>query len=145
MTLRFDEPPTIQEQDCAGCGRHYPLVKAFVAKGEAAYAVAFAALHTHGDERAAWIDVIVGTFGEDRSDDHLTFGCRVGPVTGQDSPAATLVAAAVPYSDAPIWGRKLTREQALAHPRLADFWEIVDFVLMADEVVHSHVYGLPLA
>lgn len=139
--LAFDEAPTIQEQDCSGCGRHYPLVKALVKRDGDAHAVAFCALHTHDDVREAWIDVILGTFGGGATPDNLTFGCRVGPVGGQDEPAATAVDAAEPYGDNPIWGRKLGRQDALAHPRLAEFWQVVDFILVADPVVHHHVYG----
>lgn len=140
VSLTFDEPPTIQEQDCGGCGRHYPLVKAFVARGDDAVAIAFTALHTHEGVHEAWIDAILGTFGDDRAGDHVTFGCRVGPFAGRDDPAASLVQAAQPYGDAPIWGQKLSRDQALSHPRLAEFWEVVDYVLVADPVVHHHVY-----
>ena len=116
-------------------------MRAFLANGGDAYAVAFAALHTHGGMREAWIDTILGTWGEDSASDHVTFGCRVGPVEGQDDPAATAVDAALPYSDKPIWGTKLSRAAALDHPRLAEFWEVVDFLLVADPVIHHHVYG----
>jgi hypothetical protein len=139
--LAFDEAPTIEEQDCSGCGRHYPLVKAFLNKDGRAHAVAFCALHTHEAVREAWIDVILGTFGDSSTDDHVTFGCRVGPVAAQAEPAATAVDAAQPYGDKPIWGRKLSREEALGNARLPAFWEVVDFLLLADPVVHHHVYG----
>jgi hypothetical protein len=62
-------------------------------------------------------------------------------VANSDEPAATLVQAAEPYGSSPIWGQKLTRQGALVHPRLQEFWEIVDYVLVADSVVHHHVYG----
>ena len=141
MPLAFVEPPTIQEQDCAGCGRHYPLIKGFIARDGDAAAIAFSALHVHDGQREAWIDVILGTFGDDDASDHVTFGCRVGPVANSDEPAATLIPAAQPYGNGPIWGHKLIREEALAHPRLPQFWEVVDFVLIADSAVHHHVYG----
>ena len=141
MPLAFDEPPTIQEQDCERCGRHYPLVKAFIQRDGSATAVTFTALHAHEGEREAWVDAILGTWGEDAPDDHVSFGCRVGPVANSDQPQATLVPAAQPYRNSPIWGQKLSREEALSHPRLQEFWEVVDFVLVADPVVHHHVYG----
>jgi hypothetical protein len=40
---------------------------------------------------------------------------NVGPAADQEGPAATLVDAAQPYSDRRIWGRKISREQALTH------------------------------
>ena len=35
----------------------------------------------------------------------------------------------------------LTREAALAHPAIDDFWAVVDFVLQHDPTVNHHVYG----
>lgn len=139
--LGFDEEPDRQERVCAECRQAHRLIRSFIKRGDAANAIAFTALHRHGGQSEAWIDVILGTLGEDTSDDHITFGCRVGPVVGQSEPAATLVAAAIPYSDRPIWGRKLSREEALVHPRLAEYWEVVDFLLVSEPETHAHVYG----
>ena len=38
-----------------------------------------------------------------------------------------------------------SRDEALAHPRIDEFWEIVDYVLLTDPVVHVHVYGHELS
>jgi hypothetical protein len=32
------------------------------------------------DVHEAWIDAILGSWGDNQFDDHVTFGCRVGPV-----------------------------------------------------------------
>jgi hypothetical protein len=53
---------------------------------------------------------------------------------------SALPATAVPFSDQPLWGKKLLRDEALAHPWLGDFWEVVDFVLLTDPDVRQHVY-----
>jgi hypothetical protein len=119
-------------------------VKGFVYQAEIPHAVFFAALHQH-EAKEAWIDVILGSFGNDDTSDHVTFGCRVGPVIGQTEPAATLVPAADPYSDSALFGVKLSREEALKHPRLGEFWIVVDFVLTADRDVSAHIYGEPAA
>ena len=116
------------------------LVKGFVYRDDVPYAIYFAACHAHGHIREAWIDLVLGTFGEDDWSDHVTFGVRVGPVEGQVEPAATLVQAAIPYGDAPIFGTKLSREEGLAHPRLEECWEVIDFVLLEDATVNQHVY-----
>ena len=97
-TLSFDPERTVELKSCAACGRGYTLVKSFILDDNDAHAVLFAALHDHG-EREAWIDVILGTFGSEDFSDHITFGCRVGPVQGLHEPAATAVAAAAPYGD----------------------------------------------
>lgn len=137
--LSFDPERSVEVKSCVSCGRGYTLVKGFIFDDDDAHAVFFAALHDHG-EKEAWIDVILGTFGEASMDDHVTFGSRVGPVGGNE-PAASLVPAAAPYGDAPIFGRKLTRDDALVHPLLPAFWRVVDFILVSDPDVHFHVYG----
>jgi hypothetical protein len=141
VSFAFDEAPVVESKDCGRCGTEYRLVKAFVVKDRTAHAVVCSALHHNDGQREGWMDAILGAFGGGASADHVTFGCRVGPIEGQVEPAASVVQAAVPYSDSSIWGRKLDRTEALSHPWLPDFWEIVDFVLVNDEVVHDHVYG----
>lgn len=139
-SLSFDPERTVEMKSCASCGRGFSLVKSFILDGDDAHAILFAALHDHG-EREAWIDVILGSFGSDDYSDYVTFGCRVGPVQGQPTPAATAVAAAEPYEDSSLFGRKLTRDEALAHPLLSEFWRVVDFALVEDPDIHFHVYG----
>jgi hypothetical protein len=139
--MRLDPDGEVSQSHCEGCGRNYTLAKGFVYRDDFPYAIYFAACHDHEGQREAWIDVILGAFGEEDWTDHVTFGARVGPIPGQASPAASLVQAARPYGDSPMFGQKLSREEALSHPRLPDTWEVVDFVLLSDEVVHQHVYG----
>ena len=108
----------------------------------APYAVFFAACYDHGDVRESWIDVVFGTWGEGADyDDHVSFGCRFGPVADSEAPAATAVDAASVAPDNSLYGRKLSRAAALAHPMLPEFWQVVDFVLEADPLVHSHHHG----
>ncbi len=140
MTLAFDEPPARQQLDCGSCARRYTVVKALVRRDGDAYAVAHASLHVHGSPET-WINVALGSFSEERDDDRVTFGCVVGVFEGRDEPSAGLVRAAQEYGDTPLWGRKLTRDEALAHPRLPEFWEVVDFLLVHEPAVHQHVYG----
>lgn len=141
--LSLDPERSVRDADCAKCGRREKRVKLFVLRDGNAYAVCFASLHDHAGAAVAWLDVIFGTWSEDQASDHVTFGCRVGPVEGQVDPAASLVTAAQPFADRPIFGRKLTRDQALRHPGLGEFWSVVDHVLVNDADVHAHVYGAP--
>ena len=138
--LSFDPERGVELKSCAACGREYTLIKSFILDGEDAHAVLFAALHNHHGEREAWIDVVLGTFGSEDLSDHCTFGCRVGPVAEQSEPAATLVAAAAPFGDSSLFGQKLSRDEALIHPWVSEFWRIVDFVLINDADIHFHVY-----
>ena len=140
MTLAIEPGAQVVEHACPDCGEPFQRVTGFVHDDGDAYAVYFASCHHHGGHEA-WIDVIFSKTWEDDADDHETFGCRVGPVEGQSDPAASLVTAGVPFGDSPVFGRKLTREEALVHDRLSDFWTVVDHVLTNDRVVRDHVFG----
>jgi hypothetical protein len=106
------------------------------------HAVYFANCYQHANQpHEAWIDVILGTWGAEAAEDHVTFGCRVGPVQNSPEPAATLVQACLDGGSSPIHGAVLSRDEGLAYPRLPEFREIVDFVLANDQTVNSHIYA----
>lgn len=56
-------------------------------------------------------------------------------------PGAYLVSAAAAFADSSTFGHKLTRDEALAHPMIDEFWAVVDHVLTKDVVVSEHMYG----
>ncbi|WP_093619393.1 hypothetical protein [Actinoplanes philippinensis] len=142
MTYLIDESSReVRDFVCQCCGGAADRTWAHVNDDNGAAAVYFASCYHHNGVHEAWIDAILGTWGDDRHDDHVTFGCRVGPVQGSPAPAATLVDGGAVAPDAPIFGHKLSRAEGLAHPRLADFWRLVDTVLEKDELVRRHVYG----
>ncbi|GAA1756463.1 hypothetical protein GCM10009747_13680 [Agromyces humatus] len=45
-----------------------------------------------------------------------------------------------PYPDSRLFGHKLSRDEALTHPLLPEFWILVDHILEHDPVVHAHFY-----
>lgn len=139
VTYAFDADRTVEEQSCPVCARPYLLVKGFVYKDKRAHAVYFASCHQH-DAYEVWIDVVLGTFNNEDWSDHVTFGCRVGRVGVQEDPGASLVTAAQPFGDSRLFGKKLTRDEALAHPLVSEFWRVVDFILLEDPLVVAHVY-----
>lgn len=105
------------------------------------FAVYFANCYHHSDQpRDTWIDVILGTWGRNSNADHVTFGCRVGPVDNSTQPAASLVSACADGSASPLHGVVLTREKGLVHPYLPDFWAVVDLVLAMDPTVRGHLH-----
>lgn len=141
MTLWLDGESTIDRSTCHDCGAEFLLVKSFVLDTNGPHAIAFTALHHHEDSEA-WMDVIFGSFEGDASqDDRITFGCRVGPVEGSQEPAASAVQAAVPYTDSQAFGHKLSRDEALDHARLPEFWRVVDFLLENEAVINHHMYA----
>ena len=135
VDLRVDER-TENARPCLDCGLSFPHITGYVYGADGPMAVYFASTHTHADH-AARIDVTLGTWGVDPpAEDHVTFSCelRVAGARAVDAPAS--------LSDAPpVLGRMLTREEALAHPLLDEFWAVVDTVGEQDPLVHEEVYG----
>lgn len=132
----------VRTYECACCGEPVERTWNFVSRGDEVHAVYYANSYHHTDQpHETWIDVILGTWSENIVDDHVTFGCRVGPVQGSPHPAATLVPACQDGSGGQIHGTLLSREDGLAHPRVQEFWDVVDFVLANDPTVHGHLYG----
>jgi hypothetical protein len=125
---------------CDHCGEPMSRVTGFVHRNGDAYAVYYASCYHH-DGHEVWMDAVFSPSWAEDADDHFTFGCRVGKVAGQDEPAASLVAAAAAFGESRVFGHKLSRDEALAHPMLAEFLALVDHVLTHDEVVSTHIYG----
>jgi hypothetical protein len=144
MLLTLDSDRHERSFTCDCCQAPIDRAWCFVLADGAPYALYYASCYHHVDRsHDAWIDVIFGTWGKgvDAMTDHVSFGCRVGPVPGQTSPAASLVNSGAIYPDNALWGEKLDREAALRHPRLAEFWAVTDFILESDSGVNSHLYG----
>ncbi|OKI65587.1 hypothetical protein A6A27_24770 [Micromonospora sp. CB01531] len=130
------------EKTCECCGQPSRRTWCMVTRDGLPYGVFFAACYNHDGVAESWIDVVFGTWGQDTDyDDHLTFGCRFGPGAGSDLPGATAVDAASVAPDDPLYGHKLTRAEALAHPKLSEFWDVIDFVVATDPLLHQHHYG----
>ena len=77
-----------------------------------------------------------GSWEEPDFADHATFSIRVDA-----SGARILDALVVVEGSAMRFGRRLKRYEALAHPRIGQVWELVDFVVTEDLTVNSYVYG----
>jgi hypothetical protein len=125
---------------CQCCNTEADRTWANIYEGDTALAVFYASCYHHNGVHEAWIDAILGSWGGNQPDDHITFGCRVGPAMDSPVPAATLVDGGAAAPDSPIFGQKLSRVQGLAHPRLAEFWKVIDTILEHDGRVRRHVY-----
>ena len=138
--LEIEPGEQVVEGTCDHCGEPMTRVTGFVHAGGDAHAIYFASCYHH-DGHEVWIDGVFSPTWDDDEDDHVTFGCRVGAVDGQGEPAASLVSAAAAWRDSRTFGRKLSRDEALVHPLVGQFWELVDHVLINDPVVAAHLYG----
>lgn len=140
VSIQIEPDRQVNEFTCADCGEPIQRVTGFIARDQDAFAVYFASCYHHNGHEA-WIDVICSPTWAGSVNDRETFGCRVGPVDGRSEPGASLVTGGAAFSDSETFGRKLTRDEALTHPRLPDFWEVVDHILTRDPLVREHVYG----
>jgi len=142
VTLVIDEGSRqVRHFVCQCCNNEADRTWANVYDDGTALAVYYASCYHHDGVHEAWIDAILGSWGENRFDDHVTFGCRVGPVMDSPAPGATLVNGGEVAPDSPIFGQKLSREEGLSHPRLGEFWRVVDTILERDDLVRRHIYG----
>jgi hypothetical protein len=141
VTLTVDlQSRRTAEYTCDCCRAPIQRTWATLDKDDALYAAYFANCYHHLDQpHDVWIDVVLGSW-QDPFIDHVTFGCRVGPIEGQTEPGATLLQACSDGSASRIHGSVLSREQGLAHAQLPEFWTVVDFVLAHDPTVHTHLY-----
>lgn len=139
--LSFDGDVQTRTVTCAACGVDHQSTTGFVLQDGNAHAIYMAEWHPVTSE--SYIDVILGSFEEPDHADNVTFGCRVGHVRTQPQPACSLVQGGATRSDKPLFGRKLERDEALAHPRLDDFWAVVDWLILNDPVLHENVFHMP--
>lgn len=135
VDLRVDGR-TENARPCVDCGLSSPHISGFVSGPDGPVAAYFASTHTHAGG-AARIDVTLGTWGVDPpADDHVTFSCEL-KVAG-----AMALDAPVSLTDAPpILGRMLSREEALGHALVGEFWSVVDAIGEQDPAIHEEVYG----
>lgn len=134
FSLDPDRSP--REVTCPKCGRKHPEVTGFVFADGDRYAIYKAHFYDH-DEREVYFDAILGSFDDEESyADHITFGCRYGWVEGHPEPTCSLVTP-TNYSDSPIWGKRLTRDEALADARIQDFWDLFDWAFLNDPFIRD--------
>jgi hypothetical protein len=134
----FDGEPVAREVTCANCGEKHDGVTGYVLNSGDAYGIYFADWYPHVSE--AWVEVILGSFQSPDYADDVTIGCRYGYVDGQADAAASLF---TPTRDGDIFGRVLDRTNALASPRIDDFWALTDWLVVNDPLLHRTVYHLP--
>jgi hypothetical protein len=145
--LRHDGDPRRRPAQCSRCGAAYEQSVGFITLDGEAHAIYYASCHHHAGIHDAWIDVILGSWSGDDDGpepaDHATFSCRVGPGSAAPEPYASLVQAPVSAAgeSRDLFGKMLSREEALQDPRLDEFWRVVDFVVEHDRLVSNHLRG----
>lgn len=140
IVYSFDGEPTLDRVQCGECAESHETVAGFVLANDSAFAVYWASWYPH--QKEAWLDLTMGSWIEPDYEDHVMFGCRVGPVDGSDSPQCTAVTAGASRNGGPMLGSKLSRDEALAHEWLPTFWSVVDWLVLNDPLLHEHIFHM---
>ena len=121
---------------CADCGGERVLYTGAAERGEVTVAVFAAFLYDHPGNPEVFTDVTFGSWGEGADyADHLTFGSRTGFLDEHPHFASSLVTGGAMAPDTALVGHKVTRDEALGHQRLDEFWEISDRILEGVEEI----------
>ncbi len=136
--LSVDEERNVSETVCEHCGEPRVSVSGSLLRDGGLLAFYFASCYHH-DGHEVWIDIVHSSDWDAEDQQRMTFGCRVGPVSNSPTFASTMVDAAAAWGDVPFFGRKLSRDQAMAHPWREEFWSHSDFILVNDPDVAAHM------
>lgn len=137
--LTFDESSRSGKTvACGCCDGMSERTWAFVNHEEHTYVLFFASCYDHDGSKESWIDVVFGSWGDPSEyGDHFTIGCRYGPTVDSQN-GLTIVDAASVAPESPLFGRKLSRAEAMEHDAFGDFWQIIDFLLAEDPLLVRH-------
>jgi hypothetical protein len=131
------EQPDPKISTCECCGNRTTTLLRFVHKDGDAYAVYYASFTEDHPDLAVQAIVSVGDWGEDSSPkDRSAFALRFRHTEDQYQ-IEVIDAADSPWREAETIGRKLSRDEALEHPRLQDVFHITDHIFADDEVLLS--------
>lgn len=137
MELSFDTGSTTGRSKCPDCKQKHVYMQRYILDRDEAYAVVSIEANQHHDGPELYVTCTLGNW-DDETDykDHATFSCRYGSVEQQEEYACTLIDVPDAFS-MEIYGKRLSRRQALKHERIHEFWEVVDFLLEHDMAVHD--------
>jgi hypothetical protein len=124
----------VTQQRCGQCGREYDRVLIFAKRDGDAYAIANAVCHGHVDPEL-WLDATFGSW-EEPFIDHITMSCKV-----TTHGAGAVNAIVIGRGEADYYGQRLTRDEALTHPRLPDLWELLDAIVIGVPEAAAAIYG----
>lgn len=139
MSLSFAGERQVRRFPCQCCNSTVDRTRAQLSEGGVARAEFYASCYHHTAGAEVYFDVTIGTWGTGDFSDHVTFGCRWGALEGHNQPMCSLTTGGGVFDEGPIWGTKLDRPAALAHPLLPEFWDMVDYLLLNDPVVAPFV------
>ena len=135
----FDGDPTRRQGPCGDCDELHDKSAGFVLRDGDATAVYYASWSPHDSE--AHVEMVLGSWDDEAGyPDHVTFGCRLGAATGDGAPQRSLVPGGTTLGDKVVFGQKLTRDQALAHPWMTLHDDLIGWLIDHDPMLHERLH-----
>ena len=138
--ITFDGDRIVEDHHCDACGHDYRSIVDFLLRDGDAWAIVRAQLHRHDGDAITYVQATFGSLWDEAATDKVTFASRIGPVEGYTGNEARLLDAdGADGADASVVGERLTRERALEHALLPDFWELLDWLALHDPDIAENV------
>jgi hypothetical protein len=141
MGFSFDGATENDHRTCHACGEEHDTAHGYMLRDGSAHATYWADWYPH--ERIAIVDVTLGSWEEPDFRDNVMFTCQIRDAGDGANYACALVQAGQTRGDGPVFGRKLSRDEALRHEWLAAFWDVVDWLVLNDSLLHKCVFHAP--
>jgi hypothetical protein len=131
-TLRLEMGEHREGDSCEHCGAKSRTAHGFVYRNNDAYGIYYAGWSEGHPEQGVSLAIAVGEWSEGSSPaDRVSIGVRAVPAASSVD-FTVLNPNESPWSDTPLLGRMLERDQALAHPVLNEVMHIAEHIVCDD-------------
>lgn len=138
LEVEYEEPLSV-ECDC--CGAAETRLTRFVKRDGDAYAVYLVRYTQTHETRQAYGMVSLGSWWEDGvPPDRVAFALRMAGSTDEYQ-LQVIDAEQLAWLKSEILGRKLNRDEALAHPWISDVYHLFDHMVLHDAPLHAFLSG----
>jgi hypothetical protein len=138
--VEYDEPLIVT---CDCCGEPETRLTRFVKRDGDAYAVYLVRFVDGQQTHPAYAMVSLGTWAVDGvPPDRVAFALRI-PYHPDEYQLEVIDEAKLSWKKSEILGRKLSRDQALAHPWLPEVYRLFDHMVQNDAPLHAFLNAAP--
>lgn len=124
---------------CPHCGSQYSTVRGFVYEADEAYAPYFAGLYPGHEDRRMALDIAMGDWDDAAPEATRT---RVALEIWPDSSDINMHVHEREnwnWADSETFGRLLSRDEALAHPDIDQYFEVAGFIVSHDPRIEAYL------
>ncbi len=138
LTIEF-EPPAIDAKPCECCGGFTTRLTRFVLNDGNAYAVYYAMFSDNHPDGYVSVLISIGEWADDAPPSgRCAFYLRIR-ATANNFQVNVRDAAESPWGNVQMFGRTLDRDEALAHPRIQEVFQISDHIVTEDTPVIDYL------